>query len=122
MFKSTFIAAATSIALIGAAQAQKAGPNGGMVVTADGHPIEFLSNDREIVFFVSDEDGKPMATAGLRARAVVQDAGKTANVTLAPATPNKLVGTLAAPLSKGAKIVMSTKVHEHNLQARFETR
>jgi hypothetical protein len=61
-----------------------------------------------------------MLTAGLTARAIVQDAGKTSNVTLAPATPNKLVGTLAAPLGKGAKVVMSTKVHDHNLQARFE--
>jgi hypothetical protein len=120
MFRSTLIALAAGLALAGSAQAQKVGPNGGILATADGHPIEFVSKDREIVFFLSDEDGKPLLTAGLTARAIVQDAGKTSNVTLAPATPNKLVGTLAAPLGKGAKVVMSTKVHDHSLQARFE--
>ena len=120
MFKSTFIGLAAAVAIVGAAQAQKTGPNGGIVVTAGHHPIEFVSNGQEIVFFLSDEDGKPMPTAGMTARAIDQDAGKTSNVTLAPATPNKLVGTLAAPLGKGAKVVMSTKVHDHSLQARFE--
>ena len=120
MFRSTFIGLAVAVAIVGAAQAQKTGPNGGMVMTADGHPIEFVSNGLEIVFFLSDDDGKPMSTKGLKARAVVQDAGKTSNVSLTAAEPNKLVGTLPAPLGKGAKIVMSAKVHDHNLQARFE--
>jgi hypothetical protein len=120
MFRSTLIALAAGLALAGSAQAQKVGPNGGILATADGHPIEFVSKDREIVFFLSDDDGKPMSTDGLKGRAVVQDAGKTSNVSLTAVAPNKLVGTLAAPLGKGAKVVMSAKVHDHNLQARFE--
>jgi hypothetical protein len=119
MFRSTLIALAAGLALAGSAQAQKAGPNGGILATADGHPIEFVSKDREIVFFLSD-DGKPMSSEGLKGRAVVQDAGKTSNVSLTAVAPNKLVGTVAAPLGKGAKVVMSAKVHDHNLQVRFE--
>ena len=40
-------------------------------------PIEFVVRDQEIVFYVGDHDGKPMPTKGLKARAVVQDGGKT---------------------------------------------
>ena len=108
----------TSLVRIGAAGA-KAGPNGGQTTVADGHPIEFLSTDAEMTFYLSDEDGTPLATKGLSARVVVQAGGKTETVSLTPAAPNKWVGPLKAPLDKGAKVVLSAKLHGHNLQARF---
>ncbi len=103
----------------GSALAQAAGANGGQTVVADGHPIEFVSNGAQLTFFVTGEDGKPMDTAGLNAKAFVQVGGKTTTITLAPEAPNKLTGTLPAPLDTGAKVVLSSKVHGHNLQARF---
>lgn len=99
--------------------AQGAGPNGGTVVVSEGHPVELVSNGTELVFFITDESAKPLETEKLSARAYVQADGKTETVQLKPQTPNKLVGSLKSPLAKGAKIMLSTKVHGHTLQARF---
>ena len=106
--------------LVGPAFAQKAGLNGGQTVVADGHPIELVATDAQLTFFVLGEDGKPLDTAGLAAKAYLQAAGKTVTVALAPEAPNKLTGALPTPLAKGAKVVLSTKVHGHGVQARFE--
>lgn len=69
---------------------------------------------------MTGEDGKPVETARLSAKAFVQDGGKTEKLTLKPAAPNKLVGDLKAPSTAGTKVVLSAKVHGHNIQARFE--
>jgi hypothetical protein len=101
--------------------AQTKGPNGGIVVKVDDHPVEFVFTDQEMVFYVGDHDGKPMATKGLKARAVVQVGGKTSTITLSPAEPNRFVGKLAAPLGSKARVVFSSVFDGHNLQARFVT-
>ena len=114
-----------SIALGGIAHAQapKKGANGGMIVVAEGHPIEFVSKDNEVVFYLVDDDGTPLSTKNVQGRAVVQDGGKTVTVPLSPAEPNKLVGKLESPLAANARIVLSATVsaggHKHTLQARF---
>jgi hypothetical protein len=113
------IAEMPSLIRVAAGDAAKPGPNGGQTTVADGHPIEFVSTEKELVFFMQGEDGKPLDTKGLSARAIVQAGGKTETVALTAAAPNKLVGTLNAPLGAGAKVVLSTKVHGHSLQARF---
>jgi hypothetical protein len=113
--------AAMSLTLVASAGAQTKGPNGGVVVRADDHPVEFVFSDQEIVFYVGDHDGKPMPTKGLKARAVVQVGGKTMTINLAPAAPNRFVGKLAAPLGPKARVVFSSVFDGHNLQARFVT-
>jgi hypothetical protein len=40
-------------------------------------------------------------------------------VQLASAEPNLWIGKLASPLESKARVVMSAKMHGHNLQARF---
>jgi hypothetical protein len=114
-------AALGGVAQARVAQAQDKGPNGGDVVVMEQHPIEFVSKDKEIIFYILDHDGTPVRTAGLQGRAVVQDAGKTTSVNLVPAEPNKFVGQLQAPLGPKARVVFSAKVAGHNLQARFVT-
>ena len=121
MITRIVLAAAVALTLIGAANAQTKGPNGGVVVKAEDHPIEFVLRGQEIVFYVGEHDGKPLATKGIQARAVIQDKGKTTNVTLEPAEPNMFVGKLAAPIGSKARIVFSARIHEHALQARFVT-
>jgi hypothetical protein len=111
--------AAVSLTLMVSADAQTKGPNGGIVVKADDHPVEFVVRGQEIVFYLGDHDGKPMSTKGLKARAVVQDGGKTSTVTLSPAAPNMFVGKLAAPLGAKARVVFSSSFEGHSLQARF---
>ena len=97
------------------------GPNGGPLVDVAGRHVEMVAKGTELVLYLTDAVDKPLASAGTKAaRAIVQDAGKTATVALAPAEPNKLVGTLAQPLGSGARIVVSATLADgHVLQARF---
>ena len=97
------------------------GPNGGPLVDSAGHHVEMVVNGTELVLFLTGDADKPIASSVTKnARAVVQDGGKTATVPLQPAQPNKLIGALAAPLGKGARVVMSaTMADGHAVQARF---
>lgn len=125
MILRALMIAAVGLILIATADAQTKGPakgpNGGVVVRTDDHPVEFVFTDQEIVFYVGDHDGKPMPTKGLKARAVVQVGGKTVTINLSPAEPNRFVGKLAAPLGSKARVVFSSSIGGHNLQARFVT-
>jgi hypothetical protein len=117
---------AALIALPVAAQAQaKKGPNGGTVVSSEGHPIEFVLNGQDLTFFVGDDDGSPLPTKGFKGRATIQDAGKTSTVTLQPAAPNKLVGKAEGPVGSKARVVLSASFraggHAHTLTARYVT-
>lgn len=110
--------AAFAVAL--ASPALAAGPNGGQTTVFEGHPIEFVASDNTVTFYLSEEDGKPVNTAGLSAKAFVQAGSRTDTLVLRPAAPNRLVGELKAPLAAGAKVVLSAKLHGHAIQARFE--
>jgi hypothetical protein len=120
--KRLILALAVAAAPLAAAAHEMAkGPNGGAVVDSAGHHVELVANGTELVLFLTGEADKPIASAGTRnARAIVQDGGKTATVPLQPAEPNKLVGALAAPLGKGARVVVSATMSDgHAVQARF---
>jgi hypothetical protein len=111
-----------TMAAIGLAEAQsKKGANGGMVVTSQGHPIEFVLKGQELIFYVGDDDGSPLSTKDMRGRATVQDGGKTTTVPLEPATPNMMVGKLQGPLGSKARVVFSANSHGHSLTARYIT-
>jgi hypothetical protein len=118
------LAAALAVTLpLGAtAHAATKGPNGGALIDVEGHHVEFVPSAGELAFYLTGEKDAPIASAGAKMKAIVQDQGKTAQIDLAPAEPNKLVGKLATPLSPGAKVVVTgTLADGHNLQARFET-
>jgi hypothetical protein len=100
---------------------QKKGANGGMVVTSQGHPIEFVVKGEDLVFYINDDDGSPLSTKEMRGRATVQDGGKTTTVPLEPAAPNMMVGKLQAPLASKARVVFSANLHGHALTARYAT-
>lgn len=111
---------------LGVAQAQSTkGANGGQVVKAEGHPIEFVQKGQEIAFYLSDDDGSPLATKGMRGRATVQDNGKTTTIKLEPVAPNLMVGKVQAPLGSKARVVFSASFkasgHSHTLTARYVT-
>ena len=110
------------IASSATAQTDKKGEHGGDVVVMEGHPIELVSKNQEIIFYILEDDGKsPTPTKGFSGRAVIQDSGKTFAVNLSPAEPNMFVGQLPMPLGSKARVVFSGKVEGHNLQARFTT-
>lgn len=97
----------------------KKGSNGGPVVTSQGHPIEFVRKGLDIIFYVSDDDGSPLATTDMRGRATVQDGSKTVTVQLRPSSPNMMVGKLQNELSPQARVVFSASLHGHSLTARY---
>jgi hypothetical protein len=123
MLKPAFFAlliAMTAPASLAQAQPKK-GPNGGMVVTSQEHPIEFVLKGQELIFYVSDHDGSSLSTKDMRGRATVQEGGKTATVSLEPAAPNMMVGKLQAPLGSKARVVFSAHLRGHSLTARYVT-
>jgi len=123
MFKHGLVAlliAVTATASIAYAQ-QKKGANGGMVVTSQGHPIEFVAKGQDLVFYVNDDDGSPLSTKAMQGRATVQDGGKTTTVPLEPAAPNMMIGKLQLPLGSKARVVFSANLHGHSLTARYVT-
>ena len=121
MFKhGLFALLIAMIATASLAQTQpKKGANGGMIVTSQGHPIEFVVKGQDLVFYINDDDGSPLSTKDMRGRATVQDGGKTTTVPLEPAAPNMMVGKLQAPLGPKARVVFSANLHGHALTARY---
>jgi hypothetical protein len=123
MFKHGLFAlliAMTATASIAQAPLKK-GPNGGMVVTSQEHPIEFVLKGLELIFYVRDHDGSSLSTKDVRGRATVQEGGKTTTVPLEPAAPNMMVGKLQAALGSKARVVFSANLHGHALTARYVT-
>ena len=103
-----------------AAHDMGSGPHGGQVVDVKGHHVEFTVKDTVITVYLTDDKDGPIASAGAQAKALVQDAGKSDTVSLTPLEPNVLTGTLSAPLSAGAKVVVAGKLADgHEILARF---
>ncbi len=124
--RATLLAAALAFALAGPSSSAFAhelakGPNGGPLIDSAGHHLELVARERELVLFLSDAADKPVPSAGVKgARAIVQDAGKTATVALTPAEPNRLVGSLSGALGAGARVVVSVTLPDGAaVQGRF---
>jgi len=101
------------------ALAQIKGPNGGMLVSKDGHDTELVVSPTELTVYLI-EKGKVGSTTGATVRAVIQEAGKNTTVKMAVVEGKKLVASLAAPLGKGAIVVITGKDdHGHAVNARF---
>ena len=99
---------------------QAAGPNGGQLVTANGHHVEFVVKDENLIFYVTDEANKPETTKDAVASVTLQSKGKPAIVPLSPAEPNQLTAKLEPAVAAGVKLVISAKLSGgHDLQARF---
>jgi hypothetical protein len=121
------VAAAALIAVAPAAFAhgpkgiQITGANGGDIVDVEGGHLELVVGPAELAVYVTDLKDELMRTAGLTARAIIQDGNKQFVLPLSPRAPNLLVAVLTAPLSKDAKIVVSTTLARDGkpVQARF---
>lgn len=118
---AVLIACATPTLAHGPSGAKIAGANGGEIVDVEGGHIELVIGATELVVYVTDLKDAPLSTAGFTARAIIQNGAKQSVVQLAPRAPNQLVAALAAPLTKGAKIAVSTTLDTSGkpVQARF---
>lgn len=96
------------------------GPHGGQVVDVKGHHVEFVAKGTAITLYLTDDKDGPIPSTGAQAKAVILDGGTSSNITLVPAEPNQLTGTVSAPLSAGAKVVVAGKLADgHEILARF---
>jgi hypothetical protein len=97
------------------------GANGGDIVDVDGGHIELVVSATEVRIYITDLKDAPLSTTGFTARAIIQDVAKQAVLPLTPRSPNLLVAPLSAPLSKDAKIAVSTPLAKDGkpVQARF---
>src|SRR5262245_15106093 len=86
-----FAVAATLLSV--PALAQQTGPNGGLVAGKGGHQTELVLSPTELSVYLLD-GGKPHETTGTKARAIIQQSGKTITVSLVDQQGKKLVGML----------------------------
>lgn len=101
----TALAAAASLAVAGDVSGK--GPNGGRIADAGNFHVEFLSKGTDVIVHVFDHDNDPVSSAGMTGRLTVQEKGKTRTADLKPEEPNRLTGTLEAPLAEGARVIVS---------------
>lgn len=100
------------------AMAQKAGPNGGMMMGKDGHETELIVSPSELTVYLH-ENGKPEDVKGAKFRAVVQEGGKNTTVNFV-VDGKRLVAKIAAPLGKGAVVVITgTDGDNHMISSRY---
>lgn len=113
--------AVLSIALgfAGTALAQKAARHGGQTaVVAGHHDAELVVKPDALVLYLTNH-GKPLIPADNAIKATIQDGGKTIEL-LMKAEGDHAIAKLAAPLNKGAIILLSGKISGgHAMTARF---
>jgi hypothetical protein len=111
-----------SLGLLGTAApvlAQKTGPNGGLLAGKGSHQTELVVSPTALTVFIL-HDGKIDDTNGVSIRAVVQEGAKTTTINLVNQNGKRLVGALAAPLGKGAIVVLTGKDHHGDaISARY---
>jgi hypothetical protein len=122
MIRSTVTAAALvlSLAIGGAALAQKAAApkhGGQTAVVAGHHDAELVIKPDALVLYLSNH-GKPLVPKDDAIKATIQD-GATKTELLMKTEGDHVVAKLAAPLNKGAVILVSGKIGGHGMSARF---
>lgn len=120
--KRNFLAASAlglALALAGPALAQKAGKHGGQTaVVAGHHDAELVIEPTKLVLYLTNH-GKPLSAKDNAIKVTVQDGPKKSEINL-KVEADHLVGTLDAPLNKGAIVLLSGKTEDgHGVSARF---
>jgi hypothetical protein len=100
---------------------EQKGPNGGQMEDVAGVHAELVASGNAITINILDESGKPVATNGFTASALVVNGADRETVTLAPAGENALKGELKKAVVKGAAISVTLKTAAGKSgQARFK--
>lgn len=108
-----------ALALAGPALAQKAGKHGGQTaVVAGHHDAELVIEPTKVVLYLSNH-GKPLSAKDNAIKVTILDGDKKSELPL-KVEADHLVGLLAAPLNKGAIVLLSGKTEDgHGVSARF---
>lgn len=116
---------ATMLAFVSSSVAQHAhgakGPNGGMMEDVAGVHAELVTSGNTITVNVLDEGGKPVATKGFTASALVIRGADREPVQLAPASESSLKGEAKMPIEGSATVLVTLKTAAGKSgQARFK--
>ena len=97
------------------------GANGGVRVDAGRYHAELVSDgNATVALYLSDGSDKPVAADGFKANAILVVEGKAQRFPLAPAGGNRLSGTAAVAVPKGAKgAVQITAPDGSSAQAKY---
>jgi hypothetical protein len=108
-----------SFAMAAPAYAQNPGKHGGQTaVVAGHHDAELVIEPTRIKLYLTNH-GKPLSAKDNAIKAVIQDGAAKSEVKLSVEN-DYLVGPLAAPLQKGAIVLLSGKTEDgHGVSARF---
>jgi hypothetical protein len=121
MKRHIIISAALGLAMAFAAPAiaEKAGKHGGQTaVVAGHHDAELVVEPARLVLYLTNH-GKPLSAQDNAIKATIKDGENKSEVKLT-VEQDHLVGPLAAPLSKGAIVLLSGKTEDgHSVSARF---
>ena len=121
MLRRNLKIALVGLAMISAtpALAQKVGKHGGQTaVVAGHHDAELVIEPTRLVLYLTNH-GKPLSAKDNAVRATVQEGGKRTEIKLT-VEKDRLVGSLAQRLQKGAVILLSGKTEDgHGVSARF---
>jgi hypothetical protein len=97
------------------------GPNGGTMEDVAGVVAELVTSGTTLTVHVFDEAGKPIATKGFTASALVVAAGKQETLNLAASGENALAGTTKSPIGAGSAITVMLRTSEGKSgQARYK--
>ena len=113
--RRTILAAIAAGALSSAALAQQGhshgdqGPHGGKMQDVVGIHAELLTSERTLTVHLYDEAGKPVASSGYAASALVGSGGPRQVVQLTPSVENVLTGTAASAVTRGTSVTLQVK-------------
>lgn len=100
---------------------EHSGKHGGMIAESGHHHVELVAKDGSLELHVEGEDGKPEDIKDAKATAAVLADGKKEDITLTPDAGNFLKGTGTFKVSKGATVVVTLTMPDHQPeQARFK--
>lgn len=107
--KALLLAALLAFATPAFAHGPQKGPNGGPMDDVAGVHVEIISSGNTITLHVFDEGGKPIATQGFTASAMVVSGAQRETLKLDPQGQNQLKGDAKAAVPAGANVTVTVK-------------
>ena len=103
------------------AHGEQKGPNGGIMEDVAGVHAELITSGNTLTLNIIDEGGKPVATKGFTASALIVNGADRETLTLVPSGENALKGDAKKAIAKGASVSVTLKTSAGKSgQARFK--
>ncbi|MBI3708099.1 MAG: hypothetical protein HY246_10535 [Proteobacteria bacterium] len=86
------------------------GPNGGKIIEAGSHHIEFILKDGTVRAYLYDENMKAVAAEGAEVNVTIQSQGKRETVKLQAAGANLMQGATTLAAGPGLRAIVALKM------------